>query len=243
MATREFTYEDSGWEGALWPETWRAEAVAGPGRLRPGGGLRYVSDASPGIRRRRSGKGLQLRRSRWPPCAGSGDARPDPEPRHSPGLHRRVDLSDAQRAPAGHWPGRPGPETVPLPPQVARGSGRDQVRPDAGVQRLLAAICASGSKRTWPDRDCLGKKCWPPSFGCSSAPRYGWGTTSTPEPTARSASPRCATITSRSRARGSVRVPRQERQDAQGGALRPPVGPHRSALPGAARSRAVSVRG
>ena len=65
--------------------------------------------------------------------------------RHSAGLDRRLDLPLAQRAHPGHRPRRARPQAVPLPSELAGGAGRDQVRPDAGLQRGAARRSGTGS--------------------------------------------------------------------------------------------------
>ena len=116
----------------------RSKPPRRPERIRPGrrAALRERRQARdpPAARRHR----LHLRRHGRQAHHRPQGARADPEPRHSAGLHRRLDLPVAQRPHPGHRPGRPRPEAVPLPPAVAGGAGRDQVRPDARVQRGAA---------------------------------------------------------------------------------------------------------
>ncbi len=82
-------------------------------------GLRYSSDASPGITPASRRSGLQLSRARWPSRRGHRDPAPDQGARHPAGLDRRLDLPLAERPPAGDRPGRARAQAVPLPPAMA----------------------------------------------------------------------------------------------------------------------------
>ena len=173
-------------------------ARARPDRIRRGGG--------PAIRERREPRNsatafrprVQLRRAGWSDGPRSGDVGPHPEPGDSPGLHRRLDLSHLQWPYPGHGPGRARPEAVPVPSEMARGARRDQVRPDARLQRRAAAPAQAGGRRPGQAGAATRRRCWPPWCGCSSAPRSAWATTSTRNPTARSGSRPCRTATWRS---------------------------------------------
>ena len=147
----------------------------------------------PGIR-------AEARRARASPTSAAGrqrdprqaGARADPVARHSAGLHRRLDLPPSQRAHPGDRSRRARPEAVPLPPAVAGGPRRDQVRPDARVQRGAPGHPRAGRERPRPPRPAAREGARRPSSGCSSAPGSGSATTSTPRRTARSGSPPCA---------------------------------------------------
>ena len=84
-------------------------------KMRPkSAGLRYVSDARPGIRRRRSGKASSTRAkmarsSPRPTCSAHQGAR------HPASLDRRLDLSVRGRAHTGHRPRCQRTKAVPLP--------------------------------------------------------------------------------------------------------------------------------
>ena len=64
-------------------------------------GLRYATDARPGITRRRAGEGFSYRDADGATDPRSRDTRADPGPGHPAGLDRRLDLPVAERPPAG----------------------------------------------------------------------------------------------------------------------------------------------
>ena len=91
--------------------------------------------------------GVQLCRAGREGDQGPGGAGPDPVPRHSAGLHRRLDLPQSPGPHPGDRPGCPAQETVPVPSPVERGRGRDQVRPSARLQRSPAPHPPPGAER------------------------------------------------------------------------------------------------
>ena len=73
----------------------------------------------------------------------------------------------ARRPHPGDRPRRPRPQAVPLPPALARGPRRDQVRPHG---RLRRARCRASARRvrraTWRCPACRARRCWPRSCAC-----------------------------------------------------------------------------
>ena len=209
-------------------------------------GLRYVSDATPGIRRRRAGRGFAY---------VSADGRPL---RDNAALARIRSLA-IPPAYTDVW-------ICPTPNGHLQATGRDargrkqyryhpewrEVRDETKFGRMLAfsdalpRLRAADRGRPRQARVCHGRRCWPPWSGCSSAPASGSGTTSTPGPTARSGSPRCATTTSRSRdprcasSSGARAARRTAWRSATGGS--PASWPRCQALPGADCSSTWTTR-
>ena len=100
-------------------------------------GLRYVTDAVPGIRRRRAGQGLHLLGadgSRIADADASTGSAASPSRRPGP----TSGSARPRGAPPGHRPRRARPQAVPLPPALARGPRRREVRA-AGRVRARAA--------------------------------------------------------------------------------------------------------
>ena len=118
-------------------------------------GLRYVSDAEPGIRRLRVGRGFRY---------VGPERRVDPRARgaathswagYSARLDRRLDLSIGARPHTGDGPRRQGPQAVPLPRDVADGPRRDEVRTTGCLRRRPTRLAAasrrgSGAPRSTP---------------------------------------------------------------------------------------------
>ena len=106
-------------------------------------GLRYVSDAAPGIVRRRRGKAFHYRHADGGPVRDRrtlGRIRALAIP---PAWTRRLDLPRRRRPPPGHRPRCAPPQAVPLSPALARGARRDEVRPaDRRSPRALPRIRA-----------------------------------------------------------------------------------------------------
>ena len=215
-----------------------------PDRVRPGRGpaLRERRDARDPAAARRPR--LQLRRTGRPTAPRPGDAGPDPEPRDPAGVHRRLDLPHPQRPHPGHRPGRARAEAVPLPPAVARGPRRDQVRPDAGLQRGAAAAPRSGSRRTWPARAAAGEGAGHRG-PAARVHRHPGG-----QRRVRPDQPLVRAHHAAGPPRGDLRARRlrfefrgKSGKIAPGRAQRPAARAHRGALPGAAGRGAVPVRG
>ena len=89
-----------------------------------------------------------------------GAARPglDREPGDPARLDGRVDLQPSQRPPPGHRPRRQGTQAVPLPPAVASGPGRGQVRSTPRVRRRPARPADVGRGRTSSPHDGPGPR-------------------------------------------------------------------------------------
>ena len=96
--------------------------------------------------------------------------RADQGARDPAGLDRRLDLPVGQRPHPGHRPGRPRPQAVPLPPALARGARREQVRPADRVRPTLPAIRAARRRRPARAAGCRARRCSPRSCGCSTTP-------------------------------------------------------------------------
>ena len=111
-------------------------------------GLRYVSDTMPGIQRKRAGTGFTYVDTDGQQITDKQEIARIRVARDPSRVHRRLDLPPPQRAHPGHRPGRPRAEAVPLPPALAGGPGRDQVRPDA---RLQPWCCRRSGKRVASD--------------------------------------------------------------------------------------------
>ena len=126
----------------------RAGARTGPDPIESAqaAGLRYVSDTMPGIGAEAGRQGLRLRRPRRQRTIRTRASSPASD--RWPFRRRRPTSGSApsQRPHPGHRPGRARPEAVPLPPAMAGGAGRDQVRPDARVQRGAAADPRAGGR-------------------------------------------------------------------------------------------------
>ena len=75
------------------------------------------------------------------------------------GMEERVDLSPSQRTHPGGRHGRRGPPPVPLPPEVARGARRGEVRPGAG-DVVGAARIAPTSPPISPVAAWSATECW-----------------------------------------------------------------------------------
>ena len=157
-----------------------AAAIIGvdPAEVAAEAGLRYVSDATPGIRRLKRGAGFRY-------------VGPDGETVRSPAQRDRIRALAIPPAWTDVWicplanghlqaTGRDaGPQAVPLPRAVARGPGRRQVRPPRDFGRALPRSARA------VDADCAGRaspatRCSPWSCGCSTRPSSGSATTSTP---------------------------------------------------------------
>ena len=112
---------------------------------------------------------------------------PHPDPRHPPGLHRRLDLPARQRPPPGHRPRRRGRKQYRYHAELARRPRRDQVRPD---DRLRPRRCRRSASEVEPDlgrRACRARR-WSRPWSSSWRPRgSASATTSTPSRTAPSA--------------------------------------------------------
>ncbi len=124
--------------------------------------LRYVSDNDPGLSRRRRGTGFQYLSPPSAPSATRRSSNGSP-PSSSPRLDRRLDLRRSQRPHPGHRPRRPPPQAVPLPPLLATGPRRRQVRTDDRLRRGPPADPRTGQQRprpTWPPP---ASGSWPPS--------------------------------------------------------------------------------
>ena len=110
-------------------------------------GLRYVSDAMPGVRRRRAGKGFSY--------IGPDGARiADPDRvawirslAIPPAWTDVWICPDPSRAPPGHRPRRARTEAVPLPPALARGPRRGEVRAADRVRPRAARGSAAATDR------------------------------------------------------------------------------------------------
>ena len=110
-------------------------------------GLRYTTDAIPGIRRQKRRGGFTFVGPDGKPITDKGEiarikALADPA-----GLHRRLDLPARERPPAGDRPRRPRPQAVPLPQALARGPRREQVRPHDRVRESAAGDPRGGRAR------------------------------------------------------------------------------------------------
>ena len=79
-----------------------------------------------------------------------------------------------------------GTQAVPLPPEVARGPGRDQVRPDAGLQRGAAAAAGPGRGGPGQAGAARGEGAGDRGAAARVHRASGWATRSTPGPTDRS---------------------------------------------------------
>ena len=135
-------------------------------------GLRYVSDTAPGIARKRAGKGFAYVGPDGKRISDEEGDRADPRPRHSPRLHRRLDLPH----PNGH---------IQATGRDARGRKQyryhprwREVRDETKFGRMLAFSQVLPSIRARVERDlsgpaCRGRKCSRRSSGCSSAPGSG----------------------------------------------------------------------
>ena len=113
-------------------------------------GLRWSTDAKPGIARRRAGRGFSYRAADGSTIRDSAviariRALADPA-----GLDRRLDLPRPARPPPGDRPRRPGPQAVPLPRALARASRRREVRPHDRVRRAPADDPRTGRRRPRP---------------------------------------------------------------------------------------------
>src|ERR1700674_3900530 len=108
------------------PETWQqrpavdATELVDPVESARVAGLRYVSDQSPGIRRKRVGKAFSYLASDGHTIRDAENHPPDQAPRHPAGLDRRLDLSGSPRTPAGDRARRAGTKAVSLSPSLAR---------------------------------------------------------------------------------------------------------------------------
>ena len=88
----------------------------------------------PGIRRKKSGKGFTYTKPDGAKVDGQGDARAHQVARHPAGLHGCVDLREGQRPYPGDRPRRQGPQAVPLPSGLPRGSREHEIRAHARIR-------------------------------------------------------------------------------------------------------------
>ena len=100
--------------------------------------LRYVTGRKPGYHAPSHRRFLQLPRYGGEGDPRRGDARPHPLAGDPAGVDRRLDLPRRRRPPPGGRARRARPQAVPLPPALARGARRDEVRAD---DRLRPARC------------------------------------------------------------------------------------------------------
>ena len=145
----------------------------------------------------------------------------------------------------GDGPRRARAQAVPLPPALARGARRDEVRPHDRVRRGAARASARASTATSRVAACRARRCSPPSCGSSSTtlhPRRQRGVRARqrlvrPDHAAHAPRRACAGSTA------PLPVPRQERQvEHEVGVERPRASRDRPALPGPARAGALPVR-
>ena len=152
------------------PSTGRRPDWSGSATTSPGSGASGVGD---GFRYRGTDgrlirKAAELRRIRAP-----GDPA---------GLRAGLDLPAAERPPAGDRARRARPQAVPLPPRLAAGARRRQVRAHARVRRARCRASGSASGPTWRRRSARrrgARRCWRRWSGCSTPPWSGSATTNT----------------------------------------------------------------
>ena len=142
------------------------ELIADPVEASKQAGLRYVTDARPGITRKRWGKSFRY-------------FNPDGSPVKDPTVLARIKslvippawtdvwICPTPTATSGHRPRCPRTQAEPLSPALARGARRDQVRAHEAIRRRRCPRSARGSNRTWRCPACRAKRCWPPSCACS----------------------------------------------------------------------------
>ena len=92
-------------------------------------GLRYVTDASPGIRRRRAGRGFSYIGPDGQRVTNKDQVAWIRSLAIPPAWTDVWICTSPTRPPAGHRARRARPQAVPLPPRLARGARRGQVRP------------------------------------------------------------------------------------------------------------------
>jgi DNA topoisomerase-1 len=100
-----------------------SESTNAPGldaeRAARAAGLRYVLDDSPGITRKRRGKGWSYYDPRGRLVEDAGERDRLKRAGDPPRLDRCLDQPMAGRPPAGHRPGLRRPEAVPVPSRLA----------------------------------------------------------------------------------------------------------------------------
>ena len=207
-------------------------------------GLRYVSDTMPGISRKRAGTGFtyvdpdgkritdqseiaRIRSLAIPPAYTDVWICPHPNG------HIQATGRDAR-----------GPQAVPLPPTMAGGPGRDQVRADAGVQPGAAGDPGAGVEGRGDRPDCTREKVLATVVQPARVHRDPGG-----ERRVRPGQPVVRAHHAAGPPRGDLRleaavpVPGQEREGPRRGADRPAAGADRRSLPGDPRGDVVPVRG
>ena len=185
-------------------------------------------------------QGLSLRISRRDTRARSAAGRAHTLAGHSARLDRRLDLSALEWPPASERPRQQATQAVSVPPSLARGSGRDQVRPDDRVRAIAVKRPAAPAER-------------PRSAGPATreGPRHRRGAAGG-HPHPRGQRGVCAgqsllrthdtaqLARGRDRLQARVPLPRQGREGARRRRSRPSAQPGRQALPGPSRLRASS---
>ena len=106
-------------------------------------GLRYGSDAEPGIRRRRL-EALRVPRRAHRTAAGQAAPRTHPEAGHTARVDRRVDRGRCAQPRAGNRARRQGPQAVPLPHRLHGAPFRRQVQRAARVRQVTRRSAPAG---------------------------------------------------------------------------------------------------
>ena len=115
-------------------------------------GLRYSSDAEPGIRRRKRGRGFQYLTADGGTLTDAGQIARIRALAIPPAWTDVWICRVAERPPPGHRSRRARPQAVPLSPALAGGARRDQVPPHARVRRGASADPRAGRRRPRPPR-------------------------------------------------------------------------------------------
>ena len=204
--------------------------------------LRRSVVRGPGLRRVRRGRGILVSQPRRHGGHRRRNVAAHQRPGDPAGLEEGVDLSPSQRAHSGGRHRRRGPPPVHLPPEVAGGARRGEVRPGAGDVHGAVRSGADGSPPISPVVGWSATECWHWRCTCSISATSGPAASSTPRRTIRSASRRCCASTSSCAARrSSSTTPRRavcvepwpstirEAVRAVRGAASPPR-PHRSSV-------------